>query len=125
MQVIKILVSLLIIVSFSCKHIKNNFEEKHDTLIDGKYTLDSILLDGYDPFIDNVCAMEISDMIKGEIIRLVQREYYQSVLRKKTIWFSIEMRANGEILDFDLKTKVLPKKKEEELKNIIIEKNIF
>ena len=96
---INVLLMLMLVFLFGCQNGKE-FSEINDTLIDGKYPKDSILLKGFDPFINEDCAMEISKIIKEEIISSLQEE---NIKQYDNIWFAITFRGTGEILDFKLK----------------------
>ena len=117
---INILLIFILALLISCKNVKE-FSEKNDTLIDGKYHKDSILLVGFDPFIDEDCAMEISKIVEEEIIAILQEEH---IKQKNPIWIAITFRGNGEILDFRLKNVKIPNTKDKILKNNIIKKRI-
>lgn len=121
---INILLTLILTLLFSCQNVKKN-SEKSDTLIDGKYPVDSILFEGFEPFIREDCAMEISEMVKDELYKLIQDDDLQIIIRqKKVVWFSIIFRANGSIIDFQLNSKVLPHQKEKKLKKVIMKKKL-
>lgn len=117
---INVLLMLMLVFLFGCQNGKE-FSEINDTLIDGKNPKDSILLDGFDPFFNEDCAMEISKIIKEEIISSLQEE---NIKQYDYIWFAITFRGTGEILDFKFKNVILSNIQEKELKKSIIKKTI-
>ncbi len=108
----------------SCQNVRECSEDNKDILIDRNYPIDSMLLDGFDPFFNEDCAMEISEMVKKEIITFLQEEQNKMYIQGYHIWFAITFRGTGEIVDFRLKTVIINKNKEKTLKKNIMKKKI-
>lgn len=67
-----------------------------------KYTIDSFLYYGNEPFITEECAIELAKTIENFVISQIGEKYYYLIMKNGKSHLTITFRASGEILECKL-----------------------